>query len=256
MNRLVSILLSFFDDIIPLLIPSKTGGFITIILMIAANITPLIGIILYGWNPFIILFIYWFESAVIGFFNILKMLTSGAVQEKKFSPGDFTIACFLSAFFTVHYGMFMFVHGIFLTVFYFMFTDISLLDSVFNDFNFSFIFGGFLPEDFTVLAFIESELFPMASLLVYHIIYFFAGFIFTGEFDENRAQDYMMRPYKRIVIMQLTIILGAFALFLSGFKSTAFIVIWIIMKILGDLKITAAEFGFKNTLKEQAGFKK
>lgn len=106
------------------------------------------------------------------------------------------------------------------------------------------------------MAFVESELFPMASLLVYHIIYFFAGFIFTGEFDENRAQDYMMRPYKRIVIMQLTIILGAFAIFLSGFKSTTFIVIWIIMKILGDLKITAAELGFKNTLKERAGFKK
>lgn len=251
MNRILSIILSFFDDIIPLLIPSGKGGIITTILMIAANITPLIGIILFGWNPFIILFIYWFESAIIGILNIFKMLISGAIQDKKFSPGDFSMALFLSAFFTVHYGMFMFVHGVFLIVFFFMFTDISLLDKAFNNFDFSSLTGGFIPESMTATGFIESELFPIAALLAYHIVYFFANFIYTGEFDKNNAGDYMMHPYKRIVIMQLTIILGAFAIFLTGFKSIAFVILWIVFKIAADLKLTAGELGIaKNALKE------
>jgi len=251
MNRILQIILSFFDDIVPLFIPSKKRGFLTIFLMIAANTTPLIGIVLYNWNPFIILFIYWFESAVIGILNILKMLISGAIQDKKFSPGDFTLALFLSVFFTVHYGMFMFVHGMFLTIFYFMFTDISMLDKVLTDFDLSSLTGSFLPESLTVMGVIESELFPVTALFLYHIVYFFVNFISTGEYDKNRAQDYMMRPYKRIVIMQLTIILGAFAIFLTGFKSIAFIILWIAFKLAADIKLTVSELSFtKNTLKE------
>jgi len=61
----------------------------------------------------------------------------------------------------------------------------------------------------------------------------------------------MMRPYKRIVIMQLTIILGAFAIFLTGFKSIAFIILWIAFKLTADIKLTVSELSFtKNTLKE------
>jgi hypothetical protein len=251
MDRIFSVILSFFDDIIPLFLPSKKKGVLTAFLMIAANTTPLLGIILYNWNPFIILFIYWFESAIIGILNIFKMLISGAIQDKKFSPDDFTIALFLSAFFTVHYGMFMFVHGIFLTVLYFIFTDISLIDKVFNDFDLSPLFGGFIPEDSTLSGFIESELFPIAALIGYHLFYFFSSFICTGDYDKNIAQDYMMRPYKRIVIMQMTIMLGAFTLFLTGFRSIAFIIIWIAFKIAADLKLTAGEMRrTENTLKE------
>ena len=58
----------------------------------------------------------------------------------------------------------------------------------------------------------------------------------------------MMRPYKRIVIMHMTIIFGAFALFISGFKSAVFIIIWIGLKIFFDLKIHVSDiknYGFK-----------
>ncbi|HOP63991.1 MAG TPA: DUF6498-containing protein [Spirochaetota bacterium] len=241
MNRIVSILLSFFDDIIPLMFPSKGRGFVTLYLMIAANITPLIGIIMLGWNPFIILFIYWFESAIIGVFNIIKMLISGAVQNRGFSSGGFSLAVFLSVFFTFHYGIFMLVHGIFLIFFYSMFTDISLLDQIFSESGFGVLSGLFLPDSPSAAGILESELFPVIALFIYHLISFMQHFVLTGEYDSNGAEDYMMRPYKRIIIMQLTIIFGAFALFMTGFKSIVFIIIWIGLKILGDMKLTAGE---------------
>ena len=247
MNRYLSLFLSFFDDIITLLIPSKRGGFITVILMIAANLTPAIGVLIFGWNPFIILFFYWFESAIIGILNIFKMLISGAIQNGEFSTDGFTRGLSLSAFFTFHYGMFMLVHGIFLTVFYILFTKGSLFSTVFDGFSLRGLFTGFLPESMTAADILDSGLFPVASMLIYQIINFFIHFILTGEFNQNDAKDYMMRPYKRIVIMQLTIILGAFAISLTGFKSIAFVILWIIFKIAADIKLTAGEIGLLKT---------
>jgi len=244
MNRFLSLFLSFFDDIITLLIPSKRGGFITVILMIAANLTPAIGVLIFGWNPFIILFFYWFESAIIGILNIFKMLISGAIQNGKFSPEGFSTGLSLSAFFAFHYGMFMLVHGIFLTVFFILFTQGSLFSTVFDEFNLRGLFTGFIPESMTAADILDSGLFPVASMLIYQIINFFIHFILTGEFDQNDAKDYMMRPYKRIVIMQLTIIFGAFALFSTGLKNFAFIIVWIVLKLIADLKLTAGEPGF------------
>lgn len=243
MNRLLSMLLSFFDDIIPLITPSKSSGFISSVLMAAANITPVIGVYLFNWNPFIILFIYWFESAIIGFLNILKMLISGAVQDGGFSPDGFKQGVFLSAFFAFHYGMFMLVHGVFLTVFYFMFTNGSLFSFDLNSSIFSSLFSGFIPDSLTLNEIIESELFPVIALGIYHIINFIIYFLFSGEYDRNNAEDYFTRPYKRIVIMQLTIIFGGFVLFTSGFRNIIFVIFWILLKITGDLKITALEQG-------------
>ncbi len=45
-----------------------------LIALIAANTIPLFGVFIFGWDVFDILLIYWLESGVIGFYNILKMI--------------------------------------------------------------------------------------------------------------------------------------------------------------------------------------
>ena len=77
MNRLISIILSLIDELIPYFRPSNRKGFVSLIFIIAANSIPIIGVIFLKWNPFMILFIYWGESLIIGFFNLLKMFISG-----------------------------------------------------------------------------------------------------------------------------------------------------------------------------------
>lgn len=41
--------------------------------MLLANLMPLAGVLFLGWEPGALLFVYWLESAVVGFFNVIKM---------------------------------------------------------------------------------------------------------------------------------------------------------------------------------------
>lgn len=242
MNKFISIILSLADELIFHFRPSNRKGFISVIFIIAANSLPVYGVIFFKWNPYMILLIYWGESLIIGIFNILKMLISGVIENGRFSPSGSAEAAGLSLFFTFHYGMFMFVHGIFIIVFMFMSLTQSITTSGINNSpEISFILEGLFPEINTVTDFLESEYAAVAALFISHLVSFYLYFIKTGEYNYTQASTYMMRPYKRIIIMHMTIIFGAFALFISGFKSAVFIIIWIGLKILSDLKIHITE---------------
>ncbi len=42
--------------------------------LVLANLIPLVGTLFFGWSSGVILVLYWFETAVIGFYSILKLL--------------------------------------------------------------------------------------------------------------------------------------------------------------------------------------
>jgi len=56
--------------------------------------------------------LFWFENVVIGGFNVLRMLISGV----RMGGAGIVGALFMSAFFTVHYGLFTAVHGVFVVM--------------------------------------------------------------------------------------------------------------------------------------------
>ena len=45
----------------------------SIFILILANSLPLLGILFFSWDVFSLLFLYWLETIVIGFFNVLKI---------------------------------------------------------------------------------------------------------------------------------------------------------------------------------------
>ena len=47
---------------------------ITVLFLIAVNLIPLFGVLFFGWSLFSIMFLYWIENGIIGFFNILKIV--------------------------------------------------------------------------------------------------------------------------------------------------------------------------------------
>jgi hypothetical protein len=65
-----------------------------------------------GWSPFVVMLLFWLENVVIGVFNVAKMLTTGL----RLGPAGLLGGVALSAFFTVHYGMFTAVHGMFVVL--------------------------------------------------------------------------------------------------------------------------------------------
>ena len=66
------------------------------VVLIIANLVVLAGVLFLGWSKFDVLFTYWLESVVIGFFTVLKLKKAG-----KTAPMP-------APFFIVHYGMFSF----------------------------------------------------------------------------------------------------------------------------------------------------
>jgi hypothetical protein len=78
-------------------------GRVSLALLVVANLLPLIGVLLWDWDVFLILLLFWFENVIIGLFGIARIVVSGR-SESTFE------GLFLPVFFLVHYGGFMFGH--------------------------------------------------------------------------------------------------------------------------------------------------
>src|SRR5690349_10588501 len=79
----------------------------SVIALVLANLVPVAGVFLLGWEIFPLMFLFWSENVIIGGINVLKMLTANPE-----SPLSWAGKLFLIPFFCFHYGMFTFVHGI------------------------------------------------------------------------------------------------------------------------------------------------
>jgi len=87
------------------------------LILLAANLVPLGGVLFWGWDAFVLLVLYWLETAVIGFWTLVRIVTApagslGSVGDE--SGPTVTSALGLSLFFIAHAGIFMGVHFAFL----------------------------------------------------------------------------------------------------------------------------------------------
>ncbi|OGD14735.1 MAG: hypothetical protein A2V76_02625 [Candidatus Aminicenantes bacterium RBG_16_63_14] len=177
----------------------------SVALSILANLFPLAGVLFLGWDIAAVLFLYWAESAVIGFYNVVKMLTakSGLVPSQK---------AFFVGFFMVHYGLFMFVHLVFLTVI------LSKGLSV----------PGFGLQTFAVIRT------GLLMLFLSHGSAFFLQYLGKGEYRTASEKLLLIQPYGRIVIMHLTIVFGTAIFWISG-RRLSLLVLLVLMKIVADV---------------------
>lgn len=213
----------------------------TAYIIIAANLLPLLMTLGGGWGLSEILPLYWSESAVIGFFTILKILSAGgpiarlpsggngaaeytpqnAIPGGPYSALAIGAKLFLAAFFVFHFGMFMFVHGMFL---------------------FGFVLQGMRLGKATVdplsanlwLHYLWAVKWAILALFLGHGMSFYMNYLGAGEYRNARPSDCMTQPYSRIVVMQFTILLGAFlAIAVRG--PGPVLVLFIAAKIFADV---------------------
>ncbi len=204
------------------------------LVLIAANLIPLFGVLFAGWSAFDVVFLFWLENAVIGFFNVCKLLTLGLrgnphTDQEEFEPYvsaplrlvSVMGMLFVSAFFTFHYGMFMFVHGIFI---------VALLAP-----RGPGPVAGFDPFDLGkhVQEAITGDLaWPFLALFASHAFSFAYNFLGRREYARVSGRDLMTGPYARVVIMHLAILFGGI---LSLFLPHFIVVLLILMKLGLDL---------------------
>jgi len=213
----------------------------SLIFLIVANLLPIIGVVRWGWSVFEIVALYWFENVVIGVVNVLKILCSCPKSEETdvsgkplpdslrgLNAGGFmnhASKLFLIPFFSIHYGGFCFVHGIF------VFALLGPKNPAGGDGdpfkNMGEWFQGFFNSDIKWFA---------IAIIASHFYSFFHNYIGKGEFRRMSAQDLMNAPYGRVVILHLAIIIGGFVVQALG-SSVGLLTILIIGKIIIDAKL-------------------
>lgn len=180
----------------------------SILALVAANLVPLAGVLFLGWGLGNVMVLFWAESAVIGFYTLLKMVVVG-----KFA------VLFAGPFFVGHFGGFMAVH--------FLFIQGLILNA------------GMKPSEeppaLQALAALFLPLWPaLLALFLSHGISFVLYFLMRRGYEGQTVTALMTAPYRRVVVMHLAIIFGGFAVMLLKTPLPALLLL-IGMKIAADL---------------------
>ena len=198
-------------------------GVFTAAILVLSNLVPLAGILWWGWDVFVLLCLYWLETAAIGFWTVLRV---AALSQTRGNAGARGIAgaLALAGFFTVHGGLFMTVHMVFLFV----------------------LFAGAWAErihdarDFIRLIVIGSGLWiPLLALFAGQGALFVNDavnrFAFAKPPAEASAAGIVGGFYKRIVLMHVAILGGAFIVQAIG--NVAPLIILVLLKTVLEIAL-------------------
>jgi hypothetical protein len=190
----------------------------SVIVLIAANLLPLYGVVYWGWDLFALMLLYWMETAIIGFFAIIQMAIAAPLMSIVLVP-----------FFMFHFGAFMFGHLFFLTVL-FAHGSISRLSAI--------------PDMLWNLLTEHRLWIALLALFLSHAVSFVLNIVqpkWWMRFAEiepapaaSQPQDVMTAVYGRVVIMHVTIIFGAMLMGVFGTKAAIFVLL-ITLKIAVDI---------------------
>jgi hypothetical protein len=178
------------------------------IALVGANLLPLAGVLLFGWDLGTIMVLFWAESAIIGAYHLLNL----AVTYR-------WLTLLLGPLFIGHFGAFMAVH--FLFIYSLFITGLA----------------GDGPGDSLIeVGQLFYTLWPaLLALCISHGISFVIHFEKPATNDLPVIREQMSAPYRRIVIMHVTIILGGGLSLAVGTPVFALILL-ILLKTFVDLR--------------------
>jgi hypothetical protein len=169
--------------------------------IILLNLFTLITGLLWGIDVRFFLLYYWLENLIAGVFNVIKMLTLNNDENPLLTK------LFKSTYFTMHYGIFITVHLMFL---------------------FSFI--SYSNPRTNPIQYVIDNL----QLFLINLVLLIGDYV-NGYLKWRKTSiavtigELMFSPYRRIVVMHLTIIFGA--ILYTGIQSSwVFLVIMMLMK--------------------------
>ena len=188
----------------------------SVVALILANLIPLFGVFVWRWEVFPLLLLFWSENVIIGALNALKMLLASPDE-----PPVWVVKLFLVPFFCFHYGMFTFVHGVFVMGF---FGGAFRAGAPFPD-----------PASFWRTACELKLQWAILGLAVSHAVSFVTNYLGHGEYRRASLPLLMQQPYGRIVVLHLTILLGGF-LMIALKSPIAGLALLVVLKIALDLR--------------------
>jgi hypothetical protein len=207
---------------------TRQRGRLTSAILLLTNLVPLAGVLWWGWDAFVLLCLYWLETAVIGFWTILRI---AILSQANGSPGGRSIAAALAlgGFFTVHAGLFMAVHMAFLWLLFAGPWAAKIHDA----------------RDFIRLIVIGMGLWiPLAALFAGRGAVFVDDAVNRFAFGKALPSsattvEIMGGFYKRIVLMHVAIIGGGFVAQMIG--TVAPLVVLVLLKTVIDMRLWVRE---------------
>jgi Family of unknown function (DUF6498) len=183
--------------------------------VVAANAIPVAGVLLFGWQALPLLVFYWIENVVIGAVNVAKILIAGVTKDVV----QRILAFVLAPFFILHYGLFCFVHGIFVFA---MFTMSDTIHAGVEPTTESFDLTG------RVLGMLQGDsdlLWSVVALCVIQLGAFAIFWVGGRRWRDVDAVRQMFEPYGRIVVLHLTIFIATIPVLLIGQPMLAVLVL-------------------------------
>jgi hypothetical protein len=184
-------------------------------ILILSNIVTIIFAIYQNWSLITLMWIFWFQSIIIGIFNFVRILTL-----KNFSTENFKLngqnvepttstKYYTAFFFLFHYGFFHVGYLIFL-----------LIGSFTHIMNKSLPMSGL------------SFILILISIAIFFGNHLFS-FIYNYEKDSKKVRNIgtiMFFPYARIIPMHLTIVFGLFLI-----NSKFGLIFFLVLKTIADI---------------------
>lgn len=196
---------------------------LTMAVLIAANTAPLVGVLFFDWKVFEVMALFWVENVFIGVLNLLRMGTILVLRKR-------IETIFLGPFFCFHYGMFTLVHGVFVMT-WFGPKDAEG-NPVFDAFN-----KGADPFEHPIDAFLpmfDGLYWAAAALFFSHFVSYLVHFLMRGEYRTTNGGELMSKPYGRVVVLHITIIIGGFLAMATGENMYA-LALLVLLKIGMDI---------------------
>lgn len=173
---------------------------------LAVNAIPLAGVLWFDWSVFEVLLLYWLENVAIGIAHAVRLAI--ATRTNNVSDGWST-----TTFFMLHYGMFTFVHGVFVVVY------------------FGIVTGGLaaaLSGGGLVL--------PALSLAAWQTVQLVLDVSYSEGFKGREPAQMMFEPYPRVFALHIAVLLGGFLISEMGSPVWALAAL-VIVKTLSDVFI-------------------
>lgn len=214
----------------------------SMVLLIAFNLVPLVGVLLWDWNVATLLVLYWVENGIVGILNVPTILLARGPSEV-LASGALPAGARLAAvpFFLVHYGLFWLVHGVFVFALpQFIgfgggggFPVIDAAPGVGWPVGGATAHAGAGPD-------MGAVTLGAVGLAISHGASFVMNFLGRREYLRVSAGAQMFAPYRRVVVLHVTIVIGAFMSLMFGSPVGA-IVVLVLLKTGIDLALHRRE---------------
>ncbi len=188
----------------------------SVVALLAANLVPIYGVFVLGWEVFPLILLFWIENIIVGVVNVLKILFARP-EDKLWWAGKL----FLIPFFIVHYGGFTLVHGIFVFAVFGNAANVAPSD----------MSAGFIVETIRSSGVVWAAL----ALLASHGFSFVTNYLGAGEYRNADPKVLMGQPYARVIVLHITIIFGGFVMLSLG-SPRAGLVLLVVLKVGMDLR--------------------